>query len=123
MFELCVIGLGGALGAVIRFVLGNILTKVLGGNWPYGTFVINLAGCFLMGVLMTIIVERGLLPPIWRMFLCVGLLGGFTTFSSFGFEGFTLMAEGRLIESLAYIAGSLGCGLLAVTMGVFMARI
>lgn len=123
MFELCVIGLGGALGAVFRFVLGNTLTKVLGGNWPYGTFVINLVGCFFMGALMTIIVERGLLPPIWRMFLCVGLLGGFTTFSSFGFEGFTLLTEGRLLESLYYIGGSLACGLVAVTVGVFAARI
>ena len=122
MFELGIIGLGGALGAMLRFVLGNSLTKVLGGNWPYGTFVINLAGCFLMGVLMTIIVERGLLPPIWRMFLCVGLLGGFTTFSSFGFEGFTLLVEGRLVESIFYIGGSLICGLLAVTMGVIAAR-
>ena len=122
MFELGIIGLGGALGAMLRFVLGNSLTKVLGGNWPYGTFVINLAGCFLMGVLMTIIVERGLLPPIWRMFLCVGLLGGFTTFSSFGFEGFTLLVEGRLVESIFYIGGSLICGLMAVTMGVIAAR-
>ncbi len=123
MFELCVIGLGGALGAILRFVLGNTLTRILGGNWPYGTFVINLAGCFFMGVLMTVIVERGLLPPIWRMFLCVGLLGGFTTFSSFGFEGFMLLAEGRLLESLTYIGSSLGCGLIAVAMGILVARI
>ena len=123
MGELFVIGLGGAIGAVFRFVLGNTLTRILGGEWPYGTFVINLVGCFLMGVLMTVIVERGLLPPIWRMFLCVGLLGGFTTFSSFGFEGFTLLTEGRLLESLYYIGGSLACGLVAVTAGVLLARI
>lgn len=98
------IAVGGALGAVLRYLAGNAAVKYFNSQLPYGTFIINISGCFLMGLLMTLIVDKGLLPPVWSLFLCVGVLGGFTTFSSFGYEVYTLFAEGNLACALLYAA-------------------
>lgn len=117
------IGIGGAIGAVLRYWLGNVLTKILGCSFPYGTFCINIIGCFFMGLLMTIIVDKGLLSPAWRLFLCVGLLGGFTTFSSFSYETLTLLQEGNLLLALLYAGGSVFLGILATFLGVLAADI
>ena len=120
--NLLIIALGGALGAVSRFLLGNGVSRALGSSLPYGTFVINIVGCFAMGLLMTIIVDREMLPAAWRLFLCVGFLGGFTTFSSFGYEALMLLTEGRLLAVLAYVGGSVVLGLVAAAAGVLCAR-
>lgn len=120
--NLLIIALGGALGAVSRFLLGNGVSRALGSALPYGTFVINIVGCFAMGLLMTIIVDREMLPAAWRLFLCVGFLGGFTTFSSFGYEALMLLTEGRLLAALAYVGGSVVLGLVAAATGVLCAR-
>ena len=114
--------MGGALGAVSRFLLGNAVSRALGSFLPYGTFVINIVGCFAMGLLMTIIVDREMLPAAWRLFLCVGFLGVFTTFSSFGYEALMLLTEGRLLAVLAYAGGSVALGLVAAAAGVLCAR-
>ncbi len=116
------IAAGGALGALCRCLLGNIIARNIGSVLPWGTFVINIAGCFFMGALMTLIVERQLLPAAWRLFLCVGFLGGFTTFSSFGYEGVTLLLQGKLAVALGYIGASSFLGLVAVGAGVLVAR-
>ena len=120
--NLVLIALGGALGAVSRFLVGNAVSKAIGSALPYGTFVVNVMGCFAMGLLMTIIVDRELLPASWCLFLCVGLLGGFTTFSSFAYEGLMLLNEGRLLAVLTYVGGSVGLGLVAAAAGVLFAR-
>ena len=120
--NLLIIALGGALGAVSRFLLGNAVSRALGSFLPYGTFVINIVGCFAMGLLMTIIVDREMLPTAWRLFLCVGFLGGFTTFSSFGYEALMLLTEGRMLAALAYAGGSVVLGLVAAAAGVLCAR-
>ena len=120
--NLLIIALGGALGAVSRFLLGNGLSRALGSALPYGTFVINIVGCFAMGLLMTIIVDREMIPAAWRLFLCVGFLGGFTTFSSFGYEALMLLTEGRMLAALAYAGGSVVLGLVAAGAGVLCAR-
>ena len=120
--NLVIIALGGALGAVSRFLMGNAVSKAVGSALPYGTFVINLVGCFAMGLLMTIIVDRELLSAAWRLFLCVGFLGGFTTFSSFGYEALMLLTEGRLLAALTYVSGSVVLGLAAAAAGGLCAR-
>lgn len=120
--NLMMIAVGGALGAVSRFLLGNAVSKAVGSALPYGTFVINVIGCFAMGLLMTLIVDREMLPAAWRLFLCVGFLGGFTTFSSFGYEALMMLTEGRLLAVLAYVGGSVALGLVAAGLGVLCAR-
>lgn len=99
--EILSVAVGGALGAVCRYLLGNFISRASGSALPWGTFAINIIGCFCMGLLMTLIVERGLLPAAWRLFLCVGLLGGFTTFSSFGYESLMLLTEGNIAAAAA----------------------
>lgn len=120
--ELILVALGGALGAVCRYLAGNAISKAVGSALPWGTFLINLGGCFAMGLLMTVIVERELLPAAWRLFLCVGLLGGFTTFSSFGYEALMLLAEGNILAAAGYAGGSVVLGLAAAGVGVLAAR-
>ena len=120
--NLLAVGLGRALGAISRYLVGNIISKACGSSLPWGTFVINVCGCFAMGLLMTLIVDRGMLPASWRLFLCVGLLGGFTTFSSFGYETLMLLAEGRVLPAFAYAGGSILFGLGAAAVGVLCAR-
>ena len=120
--ELILVALGGALGAVCRYLAGNAISKAVGSALPWGTFLINLGGCFAMGLLMTVIVERELLPAAWRLFLCVGLLGGFTTFSSFGYEALMLLAEGNILAAAGYAGGSVVFGLVAAGVGVLAAR-
>ena len=120
--NILLVAVGGALGAVARFVVGNAVSRAIGSALPYGPFVNNVIGCFAMGLLMTIIVDRELLPATWRLLLCVGLLGGFTTFSSFGYEALMLLTEGRMLAALAYVGGSVVLGLMAAGMGVLCAR-
>lgn len=117
------VALGGALGAVCRYLLGNAVSKAVGSALPWGTFFINLSGCFAMGLLMTLIVERELLPAAWRLFLCVGLLGGFTTFSSFGYEALMLLLEGNIAAAAGYAGSSVILGMLAAGAGVLAARL
>ena len=122
MMEIISVAVGGALGAVCRYLLGNFISRASGSALPWGTFAINIIGCFCMGLLMTLIVDREILPAAWRLFLCVGFLGGFTTFSSFGYETLMLLMEGRLLAVLAYVGGSVGLGLVAAAAGVLCAR-
>ena len=119
MMEILSVAVGGALGAVCRYLLGNFISRMSGSALPWGTFAINIIGCFCMGFLMTLIVERGLLPAAWRLFLCVGLLGGFTTFSSFGYESLMLLTEGNIAAAAAY---SLLLGLVAAGAGVLAGK-
>ena len=121
--NLVLIAMGGALGAVSRFLVGNVVSKLTHSSLPWGTFSINILGCLFMGFLMTVIMERELLPAAWRLFLCVGFLGGFTTFSSFGYEALMLLMEGALVQSFAYAAGSVLLGLAAAYIGVVLARL
>lgn len=121
--NLVLIAMGGALGAVSRFLVGNVVSKLTHSSLPWGTFSINILGCLFMGFLMTVIMERELLPAAWRLFLCVGFLGGFTTFSSFGYEALMLLMEGALVQFFAYAAGSVLLGLAVACIGVVLARL
>lgn len=121
--ELLSIAAGGALGAVSRFCLGNLISRIIGSALPYGTFVINIVGCFFMGLIMTMIIERGMLSAAWRLLLCVGFLGGFTTFSSFGYETLMLLQEENIFAALAYVGGSIILGLMSAALGVAVGKL
>lgn len=121
--ELLSIAAGGALGAVSRFCLGNLISRIIGSALPYGTFVINIVGCFFMGLIMTMIIERGMLSAAWRLLLCVGFLGGFTTFSSFGYETLMLLQEEKIVAVLAYVGGSIILGLMSAALGVAVGKL
>lgn len=112
------VAVGGALGSMARFAVGTWVAAGLGSRFPYGTLLVNLLGCLLMGLLVVLIDERWAVPPQWRAFALVGLLGGFTTFSSFSLEAYTLLRTQQWLAALLYVAGSLLLGLLALAVGI-----
>lgn len=110
MEKLLFIGLGGFLGSISRYMLSRLVYHSIGETFPYGTLAVNIIGCFLIGLLMSLMNERLFVQPNVRMFLIIGLLGGFTTFSSFSFETFELMRSGQLAAAGANIVFSIvGC--------------
>jgi CrcB protein len=113
---------GGGLGAVLRIAAALWVDQRLGPPFPWGTFVVNATGCFAVGLVATLADERALLSPPARLFLVGGILGGYTTFSTFGLETWRLLAEGQPLPALANAAASLVVGLLAVIAGVLLGR-
>jgi CrcB protein len=112
---------GAAVGGLARYVLAS----AIGARYPhriwYGTVVVNITGCFLIGVVMTILTERQA-NPNWRLLLVVGVLGGYTTFSSFTYETYALVKDGEFAKGLANIAISVVAGYLALWCGALLAR-
>lgn len=118
---LLVIALGGGLGAIARYGLAELL-PARQGEFPWGTFLTNVAGCFLIGVLMVLITETFSAHYLVRPFLGVGFLGGFTTFSTYAVEIRGLLGPGSLGVAFGYLAGTLVCAMLAVLGGVWLTR-
>lgn len=117
MDKLLIAGLGGFLGSACRYWLSTATYRVLGQDFPYGTLLVNVIGCFLIGFLMTFFEERFVVSPNLRVFLTIGILGGFTTFSTFSFETLALLQEGSYWTGFSNILVSLvGC-LLATWLG------
>jgi len=97
------VGIGGALGSILRFLMSTAMVAWLGRDFPYGTLTINVLGSFLMGFLAFVLVEHFDLDAIWRTTILVGVLGGFTTFSSFSLETLHLFLTGETLKALLYI--------------------
>lgn len=119
---LIVIALGGAVGAVMRFLVAQYVNQLWGAYFPYGTLVVNVSGSFLMGFLAILFLE--LLPPsmFWRAALMIGFLGGFTTFSSFSWETVDLLLRGELFKAFINMFLSVFLCLFATWLGIFSAR-
>ena len=109
-------GTGGFIGSVFRFVIAGLVQNRALSSFPYGTFTVNVAGCFVIGLLFAL-TERGNLGPESRIFLITGICGGFTTFSAFSVESLALMRDGQLPMALVYILTSVLFGLLATYTG------
>src|SRR5215210_1088015 len=119
--SLLYVALGGAIGAAARYLAGLWIAAYLGAGFPWGTFFVNVTGSFLIGIVL-VLVERGTLPAEARLFLAVGILGGYTTFSTFSYETLRLLAAGDAGGVLLNALGQLLIGLLAVYLGVVFAR-
>lgn len=113
------VGVGGMVGTICRYGLSGLLYRLMGDRFPYGTFAVNIVGCFAIGLLMSLFEERWLVPPNFRLFLTIGVLGGFTTFSTFSFETVEMIKGGNFHMASLNIVGSLFCCLCA-TWGGFM---
>ena len=118
-----VISLGGILGANARYLLGTWITERYGTSFPYGTLVINVSGSFVIGLFLTLIAERFVLHPNWRLFFAVGFLGAYTTFSTFSYESVVLLQNGGWRLGLGNLVGSVVLGPIAVVMGMVVARL
>lgn len=121
MVNVLLVAIGGALGAAARYLAGLWIVARLGAGFPWGTFFVNVTGSFLIGIVL-VLVERGTLPTEARLFLAVGILGGYTTFSSFSYETLQLLNGGNVGPVLLNAFGQLFIGLLAVYLGVIFAR-
>jgi CrcB protein len=115
--KLLVVGLGGFLGAVLRYVLSSLVHERFAGAFPLGTLAVNVLGCLGIGVAWTLIDARGLLSPDARLFVSVGVLGGLTTFSTFGLESVFLWREGEEALALLSIGANVVLGIGAVLLG------
>jgi CrcB protein len=109
------------VGGMARYGISQSLSDLWGRSLPYGTFVVNLTGSFLIGVVMTLLLER-VADPVWRLLLVTGFLGGYTTFSSYSFELVTMMQGGRLGWAAAYLVASNLLGVAACLGGTVVAR-
>lgn len=116
------IAIGAALGANARYLVGVWAGNRLGADFPYGTFVVNVAGSFVLGFLLALGTERLQLSPETRLLLAVGFLGSFTTFSSYAVETTVLWRDAGLWRGLVNIAGNNLVGLVAVVLGAALAR-
>lgn len=117
------IGLGGFLGANARYWLGSLINRWLGTGFPWATGLVNISGALLIGIIATLFVDRAVDNESLRLFLIVGLLGGYTTFSSYTWEAVTMMEQNRWLPAIAYLVGSNVLGILACVAGVLIARI
>ena len=111
---------GAGLGGLTRYVAGTWIMARYGGRFPLGTLVINVTGSFLIGILMTLFTERFQPHPNWRLFLVVGILGGYTTFSSFEYETFQAIRDGARWMAMLYMAGSVVLGYFGVWVGAIL---
>ncbi len=112
---------GAGLGGLARYAGGTWIMVKYGGRFPLGTMIINVSGSFLIGVLMTLLTERLQPHPNWRLFLVVGVLGGYTTFSSFEYETYQAVREGARWMAALYVTGSIGLGYAGVWLGALLA--
>ncbi|MFK5996989.1 MAG: fluoride efflux transporter CrcB [Rhodobacterales bacterium] len=115
------VALGGGIGAMLRYGVIVSAVRILGPGFPAGTMIVNVAGSFIMGIAAIILMERmqgsALIP-----FIMVGVLGGFTTFSSFSLDTMILIEKGQITAAASYIIGSAGLSILALFLGFFIAR-
>jgi len=113
---------GGGAGATLRYALALWVDGRAGPGFPWGTFAVNVSGCFAIGVFATLADEHALISPTTRLLLVTGLLGGFTTFSTFSMETWQLIEDGAGWLALANAGGSLAAGLAAVVLGAVLTR-
>ena len=121
--RLLLVGAGGFLGSVLRYLLGSWVQTIFGGRFPLGTLAVNLLGCFLIGLLMGVMEVRSVLSPEVRLFAVVGVLGGFTTFSTFSYDTVELGRAVSSFSALLNVTASVALGLTATWLGLALARV
>ena len=125
--QILLVALGSAVGGVTRWGVGLWVAHKFGTAFPYGTLAINVSGCFLLGWIATVLSERLVPPTAWlssddlRLLVGVGFCGGYTTFSTFGYEADRLFQDGEWLASTLYLMASVCLGVLAVRLGVLLA--
>jgi len=117
MKALLFVGVGGGLGSILRYVIQVLIGRHIPLVFPLGTFLVNCSGCFLIGIFYSLSVKYTGFNPEWRLFLITGICGGFTTFSTYSYDGLVLLKQGAGFSFLLYMLGSVVLGLLATFAG------
>ena len=123
MWAMLMIALGAAAGANLRYALSVWAARQWGVAFPYGTLLINVSGSFVIGVVMVLLTTRFASSESWRLLLVTGLLGGFTTFSTFSYETYMLLVSGSWLAAGLNMLDSVGLGLIGVFLGAVLARL
>lgn len=121
--NILLVAFGGALGSTFRFLVSKLLQGHVNTDFPVGTMAVNLIGCLLIGLFYGLSERTGLISAEWRLFLIVGICGGFTTFSTFMNDSLQLLSADRILFAALYTAGSVFIGLLSVFVGMQLTRL
>ena len=116
------IGIGGAFGSVLRYLTSVMVTKYWANQFPLATFITNVLGCFVIGLFIGLLEKNNLANSSLKWFLVTGFCGGYTTFSTFGFENYSLFQSNNSILAFGYIAMSVLLGIFAVWLGLFVSK-
>ena len=122
MQNILAVFIGGGTGAVLRYLAGVLTVKVLNVNLPVSTFVVNIAGCFILGFLFALFVSKPEINPALKLALTAGFCGGLTTFSTFSLELFKMIEKGGYVQSFGYIILSVLICLLSTGIGAYLAK-
>lgn len=119
---LILVGFGGGVGSILRYLIGMYLYRHFPAAFPWGTWMVNVLGCFLIGLFVAIFDRSAGLNPEWRQLLVVGFCGGFTTFSAFSLESLSLLQNNQAIAAFLYMGTSIIVGFSATTLGFFLMK-
>lgn len=122
MEKFLIISLGAILGANARYWLGGWAAEKFGTAFPYGTFIINITGSFVLGLFITLVTDRFLVDPAWRLLIAIGFLGSYTTFSTYTYESVNLVLNGQPWLGLLNLIGSSLLGGVSAVAGILLAR-
>lgn len=120
---LLIVGTGGFIGTVLRYLVQVYAEKLMNSTFPLGTLLVNVAGSFLIGIVYAFAEKGNLMNSEWRIFLAVGICGGFTTFSTFAMDNLNLMKDNSILQLMLYTGGSLFLGIMAVYLGIILTRV
>jgi CrcB protein len=123
MFQALLVAFGGAIGSLLRYYVGLGSVRLMGPGFPWGTLVVNVVGCFIIGVFAEMIARRFNASVELRLLLITGFLGGFTTFSAFSLDAITLFERGDIFAGGIYIVASVGLSMAAVMAGLGLMRV
>ena len=121
--NILIIGVGGFFGAILRYLISGWVHRIAGASFPYGTLAVNVLGSFILGFFLVIAEGRFIISPQTRNFIAIGLLGAFTTYSTFSFETIMLLKEMMYIQAAINVALNLVVGLFAIWLGIILARL
>ncbi|QJW48559.1 fluoride efflux transporter CrcB [bacterium BFN5] len=123
MTEIILVLVGGGIGSVSRYLASNWAVQRLGAEFPYGTLLVNVVGCFIIGAFMVLTTEKLTISPYWRLLVAVGFLGGLTTFSSFSYETLKLMQDANFLRAFYNVGLNVVLGFLAAWLGMGISRL
>ncbi|MDG1384353.1 MAG: fluoride efflux transporter CrcB [Flavobacteriaceae bacterium] len=121
MKQVLLVFVGGGVGSALRYVVGTFL-KTVSSGFPWGTFSVNVIGSLLIGIFMGIVLKNSSFSENQTLLLITGFCGGFTTFSAFAYENQVFLKEGDLTNFFIYTLGSIGVGIMAVFLGLFISK-